>query len=156
MRADKKRVSLDSPGMLRIRNVISHAREPLDGEEIAKRAHVGVRTFSASYQQILLDEGLMHIADYRRNTRGPFIPLFAFGPLIGKPAEKPKKLTEAEICKRWKEKTGYDELRKLNRKLVRPPDGLFAALMGLPARGKHFKDHHNRAGQAPAEGNTAP
>lgn len=156
MRADKKRVSLDSPGMLRIRKVISHAREPLDGEEIARRAHVGVRTFSASYQQILLDEGLMHIADYRRNTRGPFIPLFAHGPLVGEPAKKPAKLTEAEICKRWKEKTGYDERRKLDRKLIRPVDPVFAALMGLPSRGRHFKAHHINAGHAPAERTTAP
>lgn len=150
MRADKKRVSLESPGMRRIRNVISHAREPIDAEEIAKRAHVGIRTFSASYQQILIAEDVMHVAAWRRNVRGPFIPLFAYGP--GKPAKKPERLTEAQICKAWKERTGYDERRKLDRKLARPVDPIFAALMGLPSRGRHFKEHHNRAGQAPAEG----
>lgn len=129
--------------MRRIRAVISHAREPIDAEEIARRAHVGVRTFSASYQQILIAEGMMHIAGYRRNARGPFIPLFAFGPLIGEPAKKPERLTEAQICKAWKERTGYDERRKLDRKLARPVDPILAALMGLPSRGRHFKAHHN-------------
>lgn len=153
MRADKKRVSLDSPGMRRIRETLRYARAPLDGETIAKRAYVGVRTFTNSYQQQLLEAELIHIAGWRRNVRGPFIPLFAFGP--GEPAPKPPKLTEAEVCKRWKERTGYDELRKLNRKLMRPTDALLAALMGLPSRGRHFKEHHNRAGHAPAERNTA-
>lgn len=150
MRADKKRVSLDSPSMTRIRAALAKAREPIDGKTLSARAFVGERTFSASYQQILIAEDVMHVAAWRRNVRGPFIPLFAYGP--GKPAKKPERLTEAQICKAWKERTGYDERRKLDRKLARPVDPIFAALMGLPSRGRHFKEHHNRAGQAPAEG----
>ena len=139
-----KPVSLDSPGMRRIREVLRFARLPMSGEEIAKRAHVGVRTFGNSYQQQLLASGLIHISGWRRSARGPYTPLFSFGP--GEPAPKPQRLTDAEICKRWKEKTGYDELRKLNRKLMRPTDALLAAQMGIPARGRHYKQHHNKAG----------
>lgn len=143
MRADKKRVSLASPGMLRIRDVLAKARGPIDGKTIADRAFVGERTLSASYQQILIAEEFMHVADYRRNARGPAIPLFMRGPLVGDPPTKPEPLSESEVCRRWKERTGYDERRKLDRKLARPVDPLFAALMGLPSRGRHFKEHHN-------------
>lgn len=132
--------------MRRIRETLRYARAPLDGETIASRAYVGVRTFTNSYQQLLIEAGLIHIAAWRRSARGPFTPLFSFGP--GEQAKKPPRLTDAEVSKRWKEKTGYDELRKLNRKLMRPADAMLAALMGLPARGKHFKEHHNKAGIA--------
>lgn len=152
MRADKKRVSLDSPSMTRIRAALAKAREPIDGKTLSARAFVGERTFSASYQQILISEGLMHVAEYRRNVRGPAVPLFFRGPQVGAAPTKPEPLPEAEVCRRWKERTGYDERRKLDRKLARPVDPIFAALMGLPSRGRHFKEHHNRAGQAPAEG----
>lgn len=143
MRVDKKRVSLDSPGMQRIRAVLAKLRGPVDGETISKRSCVGERTFSASYQQILIAEGLMHVADYRRNVRGPAVPLFFRGPLIGAPAKKPEPLSDAEVSRRWKERAGYNELRNLNRKLVRPVDPIFAALIGLPSRGRHFKEYHN-------------
>lgn len=152
MRADKKRVSLNSPSMTRIRAALARAREPIDGKTLSARAFVGERTFSASYQQLLISAGLMHVAEYRRNVIGPPIPLFAHGPLVGDPPVKPERFSDAEVCRRWKEKTGYDERRKLDRKLVRPVDPILAALMGLPSRGRHFKEHHNRAGQAPAEG----
>lgn len=142
MRADKKRVSLDSPAMRRIKETLSHARKPLDGETIARRSYVGVRTFGNGYQQLLIEAGLIHVAEWRRSARGPFTPLFSFGP--GEPAPKPPRLTDAEVSKRWKEKTGYDELRKLGRQLARPHDRMLAALMGVPSRGRHFKEHHNK------------
>jgi hypothetical protein len=144
-------VSFDSLGMSRVRATLSKARAPIDAETIAERAHIGVRTFTGTYQQLLLPAGLIHIADWRRNVRGPAIPLFAAGTGVTPP--KPGALSDAEVSRRWKERTGYNELRNLNRKLVRPVDPILAALMGLPSRGRHFKEHHINAGHAPAEGN---
>lgn len=145
-RVDGKRVSLDSPAMTRIRAVLAQARGPLNAATIAQRAHVGERTFTASYQQVLQRAGMMHVAAWERSARGPYTPLFSRG--AGEAPPKPQPISNAEGCRRWKEKTGYDDLRILNRALTRPRDPLLAALLGLPSRGRHAK--------AGTEANAAP
>lgn len=130
----KRQVSTDSPSMRRIVRVISVAAEPLDGYKIADLAHVAFNTFQNQYRHMLVAAGLVHVAGWKHNTRGPFVPLYAAGPLVGDPPALPKKIDASTRSKAWKERTGYNERYKAQRRLERPPDPVMAALLGLTAR----------------------
>ena len=141
-----QRVSLKSVGIQRCLDALRTATEPLHGDTIADRAFIGRRTFCNSYYRVLLDAKEIHVAQWVRNIRGPYIPLYSIGP--GPSVQKPKALTDAQVARKWKERTGYEAMRKAQRRAVRPADTALAALMGIPSKGKHFKEHHNKAGIA--------
>lgn len=147
-----KVVSVESPGMLRVRKVIAQSREPLDGRTIAERAHVSFTTFANTYRHLLIRAGLIHIAGWRNNFRGPFVPMYAHGPLIGDPPPLPHKIDQLQRSRDWKRRTGYSEAEKAKRRLARPPDTALAALMGLTPRYHHQK---TTTPAAPAERITA-
>lgn len=148
----KRIVSVESPGMLRVRKVIEDAKEPIDGKTVAKLAHVSFNTFAHTYRHLLVRAGLIHIAGWRNNFRGPFVPLYLSGPLIGDPPQLPPKLDHKIAVRAWKARTGYYEAEKSKRRLARPPDTALAALMGLTPR-YHRKNTTTPA--SPAERNTA-
>ncbi len=145
-------VSVESPGMLRVRKVINEAKEPLDGRAIAKAAHVSFTTFSATYRHLLIRAGLIHVATWRNNWRGPFVPLYAAGPQISEPVPI-EKIDHKIATREWKERTGYYEAEKAKRRMAKPPDFALAALMGLTPRYHHTKNITMPA--RPAERNTA-
>lgn len=136
MTQKRTQVTLGSPGMLRIIRVVDAATEPMDGRQIAKLAHVSFLTFANQYRHVLLDAGLIHLAAWKRNYRGPYVPAYMLGTRpAGVPEPvKPEKITSVERSQKWKKETGYNEARKANRRLVRPPDFALAALLGLNAR----------------------
>ena len=144
------RVSIKSVGIRRCLEVLRAATEPLHGDTIADRAFISRRTFCNSYYRVLLDAKLIHVGEWLRNTRGPYIPLYSIGP--GPDAPRPVPLTDAEVSRRWKARTGYGEACKAQRRMVRPADPVLAALLGIPSKGKHFK---NTTPAAPAERNAA-
>ena len=139
-----KIVSVDSPGMLRVRKVIAQSREPLDGRTIAERAHVSFTTYANTYRHLLIRAGLIHIAGWRNNVRGPFVPLYRGGPLVGDPPIEPHKRDKKAGARDWKARTGYHEAEKAKRRRARPPDTALAALMGLTPRYHHQKTTHGR------------
>ena len=146
---EKRIVSVTSPGMKRVRMVIAESPVPIDGHTIAKRAHVSFLTWANTYRHLLIRAGLVHVAGWRHNTRGPFVPLFGSGP--GTQAERPEKIDSRARARDWKDRTGYNEARKAERRLRKPPDFALAALMGLTAR--YHKDTTTPA--SPAERNAA-
>jgi len=127
-------VSVESPGMRRVRRVLSEAEKPISGHEIARLAHISYLTFMNSYRHLLIQSALIHVAAWENNTRGPFVPLYAAGPLVGDPPPLPQKIDASTRSKAWKERTGYNERCKAQRRLERPPDPVLAALLGLTAR----------------------
>ena len=148
----KQAVSLNSVGIRRCLDVLRTATEPLHGDTIADRAFISRRTFCNSYYKVLLDAKQIHVAQWLRNVSGPYIPLYSAGP--GPSVQKPKALTDAKVSKRWKEKTGYEVMRKAQRRLARPADTALTALLGIASKGKHFKNNTTPA-NAPAERITA-
>lgn len=52
-------------------------------------------------------QGLTHIAEWRRSPVGPMSPVYAWG--SGKDAPKPKPLTDAEKCKRYRTRMKQEE-----------------------------------------------
>lgn len=128
--------------MLRVRRVCEEATEPLDGHEIADRAHISFNTFQNSYRHLLLGEEKIHIAGWRHNVRGPFIPLYLGGP--GKTPKKPEKIDALARARAWKHRTGYNEARKAHRRLARPKDQMLAALLGLPTKHQKRRAAHNQ------------
>lgn len=133
-----QRVSLKSAGILRILDVLRTAAEPLHGDTIADRAFVSRRTFSNCYYKVLLDAKEIHVSQWVRNVRGPYMPLYSIGP--GPSAPKPEPISDAEVSRRWKERSGYNEMRKARLRLARPVDATLAALLGIPSKGRHFKN----------------
>ena len=132
---DQRRiVSTDSPGMRRIVEAVSGSVEPLDGHQIAARAHVAFNTFQNQYRHMLLSAGLIHVAGWKHNTRGPFVPVYGVGPSAKTTPVKPQKIDHRARSRNWKDRTGYNEARKAHRRLARPPDMALAALLGLPSR----------------------
>lgn len=136
-------VSLTSPTMMRIRKVLATITTPTSAEEIARLADMPAATLRKGYQSLLVKAGLMHEGGWRSSARGPFTALYLPGP--GEPAPKPPRITDAESSRRWKAKTGYDEMRVARRKLLKPNDPVLAALKGLPARNKQSAKRAERA-----------
>ena len=87
---------------------------------------------------MLLRAELIHVAAWRHNTRGPFVPLYMAGP--GKEAPKPEKIDQLARARKWKERTGYNEFRKAQRRLARPRDTALAALLNIKTNNKE-KSH---------------
>ncbi len=149
--AAKRIVSFESPGMRRVLRILGEATEPMDGRTIADKACIAFLTFTNTYRHLLLRANLMHISGWKHNTRGPFVPLYSKGPLVGDIPEKPKNIESKVRARAWKERTGYYEAEKAKRRLARPPDPALAALMGLTAR--YHKTSTTPA--SPAERNAA-
>lgn len=147
------RVSLNSVGIRRCLDVLRVATEPLHGDTIADRAFIGRRTFCNGYYRVLLDAKEIHVAQWLRNVSGPYIPLYSVGP--GPSVQKPKRLTDAQVSRRWKERTGYDAMRNAQRRLARPADSALTALLGIASKGKHFKNTTKGATGAGKEQATA-
>lgn len=125
-------VSFASPGMRRVMAVMAEANEPLDGRQIADSACIAHDTFRNTYRHLLLHAEMIHVAAWRHNTRGPFVPLYMAGP--GKEAPKPEKIDQLARARAWKERTGYNAARKAERRLKNPPDRALAALLGINER----------------------
>lgn len=134
-----RKVTVESPGMLRVRKVLADATKALDPQTIATLACVSVKTFNRTYRQLLLraDPPLIHVAGYRRREGvfgGTHIALYANGPLIGRPPEKPAPKPAIISQRAWRERTGYYESIKAKNRLAKPPDIALAALLGLTPR----------------------
>lgn len=138
-----KQVSFESRGMQRVLMVLTKARIPIDDETIAERACIGLRTFTGTYRHLLLRAGKMHIAAYEPNRFGPAIPMYAPGPLVGDPPAKPERKPAVIAQRDWRERTGYYESIKARNRLLKPPDPVLAALLGLRPM------QHQRRGIAP-------
>lgn len=149
-------VSVESPGMRRVREVLGAATAPLDAKTIATLACVSVKTFNRTYRQLLLraDPPLMHVAAYRRREKGSgtHIPLYASGPRKCKPPKKPDPIPPVIAQRVWRNRTGYYETIKAQRRLARPPDPALAALLGL----KPLYHKTPTTPARPAERNAAP
>lgn len=118
-----------SLGIRRVRAVLSEtAKSPA---EIAKAAHVSEHTFANHYKEKLLADGDMHVGDWRWHGYG-WSPLYVAGP--GEAKRKPRAGTAAEASKAWRERTGYAEYRKAQRRLAKPPDYAMAVLLGAKPR----------------------
>ena len=75
---------------------------------------------------------LIYQSGWRHNRRGPFVPVYRYGPAPDKYyARKPEKLNQLERSRKWKEKSGYNEFRKAERRIAKPADPVLAALMGM-------------------------
>lgn len=126
-------VSVESPGMRRVRAVLEAATGPMDAISISEAAHVSVNTFRNTYRRLLIRAGLIHIAGYLHGRQGRQRPTYLAGPQIGDPPIPPI-LDHRAATRDWRERTGYNEARKAHRRLARPPDIALAALLGLPSR----------------------
>lgn len=118
----------DSPGLIRVRKVLTGATCPLSAHEIAARAHVSVWTFLNHYKAKLLREKKMHVAGWEHYGYG-FMPQYAKG--MGETPTKPKAPPPKVAVATWKKRTGYVDPRYAHRRLARPRDGVLVALMGL-------------------------
>lgn len=130
---ERRIVSTDSPGMRRVLQVIRKAAEPIDGRAIAEAAHISFKTFANTYRHLLIRADMIHVAGWRNNWRGPFVPLYLAGPAVAI-AVPPPKVDHKIATRAWKERTGYYEAEKAKRRLSRPPDPALAALLGLSPR----------------------
>lgn len=118
-----------SLGIRRVRAVLSETpRSPAD---IAKAAFVSEHTFTNHYKAKLLADGDMHIGDWRWHGYG-WAPLYVAGP--GEAKVKPRAGSAAAASKAWRERTGYGEFRKAQRRLAKPPDYAMAALIGIKTK----------------------
>lgn len=149
---ERRIVSTDSPGMRRVLQVIRKAAEPIDGRAIAEAAHISFKTFANTYRHLLIRADLIHVAGWRNNWRGPFVPLYLAGPAVAI-AVPPPKVDHKIATRAWKERTGYYEAEKAKRRLARPPDPALAAMLGLTPR---YGKTYTNTPAAPAERNTAP
>lgn len=57
---------------------------------------------NARYMDVLVKQGRIHVAAWRRNRAGPMVAVYAAGP--GEAAAKPEALSHAEKCRRHREK----------------------------------------------------
>lgn len=126
-------VSPNSPGCQRVLAVLRAADEPIDGHMIAELACVAFNTFQNTIRHALMsaEPPLIHIAEWRHNTRGPFMPAYRIGPLVGRAPRKPQKIDQLERARNWKQRSGYNDLRKAQRRIARmqsAPSALAAQL----------------------------
>ena len=118
----------DSPGLRRVRDVLAKATGPLSAQDIAALAHVSSWTFNNHYKAGLLREKAMHVAGWERYGYG-WMPQYAKG--IGVTPKKPKAPHPRVSTKLWRDRTGYNEARKSQRRMARPRDPILAALLGI-------------------------
>lgn len=77
---------------------------PLDYREAATLAGLSPNTVkNAGYLDMLVAQGKLHVAEWRRARKGPMRPVYALGP--GETAPKPPPLTSAEKSRshRWRQ-----------------------------------------------------
>lgn len=122
-------VSITAPGVQRARKAIEAAATELAPRELCKAANISLNYFINDVRKLLIDHKLMHQSGWRRNTRGTFIPLYSPGPGNGKPPRRMKKSVPRLRCRAWKERTGYNERRRIENRVKRAPS-LLAALLG--------------------------
>lgn len=128
-------ITTNSPACLRCLAVLRNAEEALSGHEIAKLAHIAFNTWQNTIRGVLGDAGLVHVAEWRHNHRGPFVPAYRIGKLVGKAPVKPQKIDQLARSRNWKVRSGYNEIRKAERKMakVAQAPSVMAALLGIGA-----------------------
>jgi len=92
-----------APGMQRLLDAVRDMG-PLDYRDAARIAGLSPNTVkNAGYLELLVDQGKLHVADWRRGRKGPMRPVYAYGP--GEPAPRPAPLTAAEKSRshRWRQ-----------------------------------------------------
>lgn len=92
-----------APGMQRLLDAVRQAG-PIDYREAASLAGLSPNTVkNAGYLDLLVQQGKLHIAGWRRARKGPMRPIYAWGP--GETAPKPAPLTAAEKSRshRWRQ-----------------------------------------------------
>lgn len=142
-------VSIDTPIMRRIIALMAGVTQPVDDEYIAKHAFVGRRTFGCNYRTVLIAAGKIHVAEYRRVRTGPFTAFYLPGPAPeGFVPPRPENAKTVETQRAWRERSGYYEKIKAERRLRRPPEPAMAALLGLPARYQKRQMAHNQENHA--------
>lgn len=103
-------------------------------QEIADKAGRGYDTTFKLINR-LHQEGLVHIAKWRRGYAGPPAPLYKLGP--GADAERPKALTAKQRCKRYRAGIKGAALkiqRRRERHGIAAVDPLMAAIYGISAQ----------------------
>lgn len=78
-----------------------------DGErftllDVWRSTKIGTKSWAFDTLKIPHRQGLTHIASWRRSPSGPMSPVYRWG--AGKDAPKPKPLTDAQKCKRYRKK----------------------------------------------------
>lgn len=92
----------DSQGMNLILSALKKLG-PMTYLEAAEATRLSSNTIkSARYMDILVKQHRIHVAAWRRNRAGPMTAVYAFG--RGESAEKPKPLSTAEKCRRFRDK----------------------------------------------------
>ena len=92
----------NSEGLNRIVSALMH-HGALTYLEAADVTGLSANTIkNARYMDILVRQGRIHIAFWRRNRAGPMVAVYAAG--AGESAEKPAVLSPAEKCRRSREK----------------------------------------------------
>lgn len=97
-------------------------------------------------------DGLIHITKYRRGDAGDYRPLYSWGP--GQDARRPKALTAAQKCKRWRkahpDKVAVAKKRAVFRNRTTPMlDPIVAALTGYHRRGPSWVKRRRKEPECP-------
>lgn len=113
-----------SPAMKRIVKVLAE-HGPMDLHKLAELACITYKSLRYEYRHTLVDEGKIHLFDWRKNTQGSPTPIYAAGP--GEPAKRPKKFTSKELRLRSGTKAQKTAERRLSN--LKRYDPALAALM---------------------------
>lgn len=102
---------------------------PMDLHQLAEKACLTYKALRYEYRKALVDAGLIHLSDWRKNTQGSPTAIFAAGP--GKAATRPKKFTHKELRLRNGGKAQKSAELRLNN--LKRYDPALCALMGIRA-----------------------
>ncbi|MRR49345.1 MAG: hypothetical protein EG825_00270 [Rhodocyclaceae bacterium] len=122
------KTSADSPSMLRIVAALEK-HGPMDKYGIADKAFVTALYFQNQCRYILKDAGRIHVHGWIHNISGQPRPVYAAGP--GEDAPRPGNLDQLARARKWKERTGYHDLQKSNRRLARLSASPLCAVLGM-------------------------
>ena len=121
-----RRVTVDSPGMQRVLKVLRE-RGPMDEKTLAPLAYVSPRTLH-NYAIQLHHGRHIYAHAWRYNRQGSQSAIWAIGP--GEDAPKLPPSDKVARNRDWRQRTGYWEAKKADKRLANP-DRLTAALMGI-------------------------
>lgn len=115
-------------GIDRLLAVLGDAEDPLTIAELSARVFLGVDTLrGGKYLPTLCRLGLVHVAEWRKQVRGPLAGAYVLGP--GQPPRRPR-FCKLAAARAWKRRSGYDTRHKHARAL-RQPIGMLAFLAQL-------------------------
>lgn len=106
-----------TPVMRRILSALDQHGD-MDANDIAESACCSYETLTGgSYLRKMVDAELIRIVKYERALRsGPAVPIYSVTP--GRNASRPKPYSDAEKCRRWRNRVGYGSSRWHNGKAL--------------------------------------